>query len=1721
MWEAGIGPCTRVAISAIEHTFRRFICSRRILSRIALLALFTLPCDVLSKAQATPPQQSTTIPPRVAQARRFLKQRGWPTSRHADTHLPRLTPQLNLPATSNSPVAIWQPLGPTAVLTPNFGLVSGRVSSIAIDPADATGNHVFVGTTGGGIWASQNAASSGNVVFSPLTDTSSAFSNAQMTSISIGALTVQPGGTGVVLGGTGDPNDALDSYYGAGILRSADGGNTWTLISQTANQIYSFLGEGFSGFAWSTVNPQLVVAAVSVAYEATLVDAPFANASNAGLYYSTDAGASWSLATITDGPGSDVEGPLDSFDLPNGNSVTSVVWNPVRRLFIAAVRFHGYYQSTDGITWTRMTTQPGAGFTRQFCPSNPQSIGSIACPIFRGSLAVNPVTGDTFAWTVDFYNQDQGLWQDACSISSESCSNQVISFATRWNTSPLESNTILGAATIANGDYNLALAAVPSAQDTLLFAGVNDLWKCNLAMGCIWRNTTNATSCMSAQVAPYQHALAWNPTNPQEILVGNDSGLWRSMDAITESGSTCSSSDATHFENLNSGLGSLAEVANISQIGSSPYTLMAGLGVNGTAGSTSSTGPTSIWPQVLGGEGGPVAIDPVTQTDWYVNSSAGVSIYRCSQSGNCNPAAFGTSPVVDNSDVSGDGYTMTSPAPFIVDPLDHNQVLVGTCRLWRGPGDGTRWTSANAISPILDGFSGLSYCSGDALIRSIAALPVTGGEVIYVGMYGTLNGGSILGGHVFKAMFVQTASSLPSWQDVSLNPVDNDNIPFNRYALDISSIFIDPHDPTGNTVYVTVAGVPDSIRAVRTLYRTTDGGAHWNEIVSNLVGAPANGVVIDPQDANTAYVATDEGVWSTRQVSTCVSGPANCWSLFGAGLPYAPVIQLSASPSTTSPSVLVAGTYGRGIWQIPLLTAGQQLTSATVQPGSLVFASQPVDTTSAPMTVTLTNTGGIALVVSSIHADQAFSEIDNCLNTAVSAGSTCTINVTFSPSQVGSVTGQIVINANVAGGQIAISLSGTASAAGVVTASPGTLNFGQLQIGTTSASLPVTLTNAGGIPVAIAGISTSLPFNLAANACGNLLGANSACALSVNFTPTQAGLATGSLTLTDDAGVQTIALTGIGALAPTDSLSPSSITFSSTVVGQPSAPQFVTLSNNGDLSLNSISARASAGFQASSNCGGSLGPHASCIISVVFAPASSGTQSGTLVVSDAIRNQSVSLSGIGLQPPAISVTPTNLAFPVQAIGTASTPLTVTIGNSGGAPMADVGFQITGQSAGSYSFGASTCGATLPSGGSCTVRVSFTPVTAGQLIATLTISASTLGVAPAQVPLTGIGQSASGITIVPSQMNFTEATLGQSAAAQTATISNTGTVSASGLSVSVSPPFSLTANTCGTSLASGASCTVGVVFTPTVNGVVGSVLTVNASGLTNAASMALIGAGGAAGSARVQPASLTFASTGVGAKSALQTVTVTNNGPVPVSGFTLTTSAGFQVSSVSCGVSLDPGNSCTVQIAFAPSAAGQQTGNLTIASPSLAADSSVSLSGMGFDFVLSPTGQSSQTIPSGQTANYVLSLAPMSGSSGTFTFSCSGLPVNSACSFNPASESIAANATGSVTVQVATGISSSSANLSGSTPRSLHLLPVVCTLFFLTFGLGRRRRWIAMAIVTATFIGLTGCASAGGGGGGTPPPGSGNGNTPAGTYSIVVTAASNGISHKTTLTLTVD
>jgi len=278
------------------------------------------------------------------------------------------------------------------------------------------------------------------------------------------------------------------------------------------------------------------------------------------------------------------------------------------------------------------------------------------------------------------------------------------------------------------------------------------------------------------------------------------------------------------------------------------------------------------------------------------------------------------------------------------------------------------------------------------------------------------------------------------------------------------------------------------------------------------------------------------------------------------------------------------------------------------------------------------------------------------------------------------------------------------------------------------------------------------------------------------------------------------------------------------------------------LPLTSISISATAQFQESSTCGTQLAAGAVCTISVQFAPTQVGAISGTLTISDALRTQTVALSGTGLAPPAFIANPTSLTFTNQQPGVPSTPQTLTITNSGGASMANIGFQITGAAAASYSLAATTCGALLASGTSCTVQIVFTPGATGAIAATLAISSSTFGVTAISVPLNGSGQLASGLATNPSQLTFPVVAAGQSSTAQAVTVTNSSNYAISPVTVAAAAPFSITQNTCTGAMAAGANCTASVVFQPGAGGSASGALTVTSASVGAPATVALSGTG---------------------------------------------------------------------------------------------------------------------------------------------------------------------------------------------------------------------------------------------------------------------------------------
>ena len=1630
----------------------------------------------------------------------------------------------------------WQPLGPNQIVTPQFGDVTGRVTSIAIAPWDPSGNTVYLGTTGGGVWRSSNAAASDSttVTWQPLTDDPASYSGVNVTSLSIGAVSVQPGAAvnGVVLAGTGDPNDVLDSYYGAGILRSTDGGTTWSLITQSSDAFsggltnYSFVGDAFSGFAWSTANTNLVVAAVTDSYDGFVnninnsgFNSGAGNVAEAGLYYSTDAGQTWHLSTIEDGPNQVIQS--SQITLPGnfpGVPVTAVVWNPMRGMFYAAVQFHGYYQSPDGVTWTRLANQPGAALSSGNCPFFTQSN---SCEISRGVLAVQPVTGDMYALSVGtnalgLQNVDQGLWEDVCNAGVNGCANPTVQFGTQILDTAIDDAS--GNGTIPQGSYNLTLAAVPNGSDTLLFAGTQDIFRCSLAAGCTWRNTTNTSSCVSGKVAPAQHAIAFLGSPAGQTLpllfFGNDGGLWRSTDGVDQTGAACAASDAAHYENLNGGLGSLAEVTGLANDGSDGNVLLAGFGVNGSAAMT--TSGESAWPQLSAGEGGLTAIDPANPQNWYATVGPYVAIGQCTQGSNCTATAF--APAIGSAETSGDQSLLVTP--YTLDPADSANMIVGTCRMWRGPASGgADWSTANAISPMLDGIAEPN-CSGNALIRSLAAgganvQPGTGAEhsgsqVIYAGMAGLLDGGGAsVGGRVYSTKTANTANGTTVWTDLALSPVANEqsyNGIFNPYLFDVSSLYVDPHDATGNTVYATIQGF-----GAPHLYLSTDGGSDWINITQNLPDLPLNDVLVDPNDANVVYVASDGGVFVTQDIANCELSGGQCWNTLGTGLPMAPAITLTSTAA--GGGFLRVGTYGRGIWQVPLLSGVPQ-TAITLAPTTLQFSGQQVQTSSSPQTVTITNTGTIALAVSGITVTGDFLETDNC-NGSIGPNGTCQISVTFSPSTSGARTGTLTVFGNIPGGQQSVGLSGTGTAQSTIVLLPNSVNFGSQQINTISAAQQVTISNTGTSSIALSSESVTEPFAIQTNTCGNTLPANNACTIALVFQPTQTGPANAMLTVVSGEGTETIGLDGTGESPPTDTLAPTSLTFSATQENTASAPQNITLTNSGGSSLTGIQLQTTGDFEVTNGCSYSLNANSACTLTVRYTPHSAGAETGSVTVTDILRSQVVSLSGTGTTPATDTVSPSSLTFAATPIGQSSPSQTLTLTNSGDAPLTNISIQSVGAGFGETN----SCGSTLPAQSRCTITVTFNAYAAGKATGQVDV---TDAIRTQVVSLSGSGETSNEDNLSPSSLNFGGQVVGTTSSAQTILLSNNGQTALSGIHMQSGNPDFMFTTTCATTLQPGSSCAIQVSFVPHAIGADSGELTVSDANRTQ--QVPLSGTGELP-DVTLTPGSLSFGSIGVQISSPAQILVLSNGSTSTLVGISVAISGPFTETD-NCGTSLPSGGICTLSVAFLPNVTGRQNGTVTVDSINGGTMTAL-LSGVGISFELLPASATSVSVASGNAASYSLELMPVNGSTGNATVSCGSLPPNSTCTVTPSTDTLLSPS--NIQVAVATGVGGGTqarhAGMLGDFPWPLGLLLLLILLAPIRRAhafLSPCMRRIFTIILLMGFVSGMGACGNGGGllGAGTPTPLSGNSTTPPGTYTVTVTAASGGLEKSVSLTVQV-
>jgi hypothetical protein len=254
----------------------------------------------------------------------------------------------------------------------------------------------------------------------------------------------------------------------------------------------------------------------------------------------------------------------------------------------------------------------------------------------------------------------------------------------------------------------------------------------------------------------------------------------------------------------------------------------------------------------------------------------------------------------------------------------------------------------------------------------------------------------------------------------------------------------------------------------------------------------------------------------------------------------------------------------------------------------------------------------------------------------------------------------------------------------------------------------------------------------------------------------------------NDGKLDLIGLNSLGSLVsllqevPLPSLSPSSVSFAEQAVGTTSSPQNVILTNSGTgpLIISSIAIKGanSGDFSETNNCPANLAAAANCQISITFTPSALGARNAALAVTDNAPgpSQSVPLSGTGAQP-IVQFSPSSVSFGAQTVGGTSSPQLVTLTNAGGSTLTITSIGVTGGNAGDFGE-TNGCGATLGSGASCQIKVTFAPTASGTRSAAVSVSDNAPG-SPQLAALSGTGQD---FSLTPSGSGTATVAPGQTA-----------------------------------------------------------------------------------------------------------------------------------------------------------------------------------------------------------------------------------------------------------------------------------------------------------------------------------------------------------------------
>jgi uncharacterized repeat protein (TIGR01451 family) len=755
----------------------------------------------------------------------------------------------------------WSLIGPKpTAYPPDWGILfsptSGRVSAMAADTTDTTGNTVYLGGAEGGIWKTTNGGTS----WTPLTDAQS--------SLATGAIAIDPNNHLNVYVGTGEENFSLDSYFGGGLLMSPDGGTTWKQLGAS-----TFGGPGGSYIGAVAIQP-----GVSSGTPVILVGSQYsssANGSRSGIWRSTDGGTTFS--------------PVFPTTVDSNSWSTSIVFVSNTTAYAAIGNIfgdatNGVYKSTDsGKTWAASN---GSGATAILSGLNAGRITLVAAPSSATTLYASIQSPLTFGLAGMFKSTDGGK---------------------TWHVIPTPLGTNGGGSTndFCGGQcwYDMPLAVSPS-NANLIYAGGS--FNYGAGNGGLYLSTNAGSSWNSVNpgsngngLHPDFHAIVFAPG---KLYIGNDGGGW----STTNIGVT-----SVTWKNLNS---TLAITEFYPGISLSPTN--ASLAIDGTQdnGMQIYSG-TLQWKTVdtnYCGDGSWAAVDPTNASTLYASCSENGTFATKSTDGGS------TWQGIDSTINHGEPSQFV--APLVIDPNNHNTLYVGTDHVWRTTTGADAWSEISpSLSGSTSGFDAVTTIAVSPVSSSIVFAGTGNGHLwfttnnggtwtqitsgvparyitmvqgdpkvagTFYATYSGFAGGTDTLGHVFRC----TTASL-ACVDISTNLP---NIPANDIVVDpdLSKTFYLATDTgifkttNGGTTWVTFStGLPNVVvvgmklqRASRTLVAATHGRSMWNRQVPMadlaLTGKEAPNPVAVGGTLTYTYTVTNNGPNTANTVSFSDAVPA-------------------------------------------------------------------------------------------------------------------------------------------------------------------------------------------------------------------------------------------------------------------------------------------------------------------------------------------------------------------------------------------------------------------------------------------------------------------------------------------------------------------------------------------------------------------------------------------------------------------------------------------------------------------------------------------------------------------------------------------------------------------------------------------------------------------------------------------------------------------------------